>query len=153
MISEKDEIRCAVRKIAVAALPEELVRQELLFQMINKWGYPLALLAVEKELSSLPHLTLHPARLPNRRADILCFGKGIHSDYDLYPLLLIECKAVSLTDKVQAQVTGYNHFVGAPFICLANQQEIKTGWLDPLKNQYQFVPFLPKYTDLMQAIK
>lgn len=152
MLKSPEMILCAVRKIAVAALPEELVRQALLHRMIEQLGYPPALLAVEKELSQLPHLALHQTKLPKRRADILCFAKGIHSIYDLYPLLLIECKAIPLNAKVMTQVMGYNHFVDARFICVANQQEIKMGWYDPSKKELQTVPFLPKYTELIVQI-
>lgn len=146
-------IRCAIRKVAVVAHPEELVRQELICRMTGVLGYPPGLLVVEKELSLLPHLTLNKSKLPDRRADILCFGKGIHPDYDLYPLLLIECKSVAINSKVVNQVAGYNHFVKSYFICVANQEEARTGWYDPSKREYQFVPFLPTYQELMQSVK
>ena len=145
-------IRCAIRKVSVAAHPEELVRQELLSLMTAQLGYPSSLIAVEKELALLPHLKLNPSEIPDRRADILCFGKGIHPDFELYPLLLVECKAVTINSKVINQVVGYNHFVKSYFIGVANQEEIRTGWYDNSLKRYQFVPFLPTYQELIQNV-
>ena len=144
--------RCALRKNPVEADPEELVRQTLLCHMTGSLGYPKSLIVVEKELKHIPYLALHDKEIPERRADIICFGKGIHPEHELYPLLLIECKAVKLTPKVINQVTGYNHFLGSYFIAVANKEEIQTGWYDASSKKYQFVPYLPAYKDLMQAV-
>ncbi len=145
-------IQCAVRKISVPALPEEIVRQNLLSQMLSTLGYPSGLIVVEKDLHQLPHLTLSKSKPPDRRADILCYGPDIHPDHSLYPLLLIECKAVAITPKVVSQVAGYNHFVKSYFICLANHKEIRTGWWNSADNSYQFVPFLPTYQELRKCV-
>lgn len=144
-------MRCIIRGIPVEAQPEELVRQSLLLHMIGSLGYPQSLIVVEKELKHIPHLRLYNQEVPERRADIICFGKGIHPEHGLYPLLLIECKAVKLTSKVVNQVAGYNHFVEAYFIAAANKDEIQTGWYDASSKKYRFVPFLPAYRDLIQS--
>jgi len=121
--------------------------------MMGSLGYPQSLLVVEKELRHIPHLALHDQEVPERRADIICFGKGIHSEHELYPLLLIECKAVKLTSKVVSQVAGYNHFLKSYFIAVANKDEIQTGWYDAPSKKYRFVSYLPTYKNLMQAAK
>ena len=36
--------------------PEEIVRQELLLEMTQKFGFPRELIGLERELSMLPHL-------------------------------------------------------------------------------------------------
>lgn len=148
------DLFCPIRKELVAALPEERVRQRMLHLMLEEYGYPPGLVAVEKSLRQLPHLT--PADqplIPNRRADIVCFAKGVHPQFDLYPLLIVECKAVKLTQKVIGQITGYNHFVRAYFIAIANEEEIRIGWNDPNRDGYSFVPYLPSYTELIRAVK
>lgn len=134
----------------VVATPEELVRQGVIRHMIQQLGYPASLIVVEKELSALPHLALSPTKLPLRRADILCFAKGIHPEHALYPLLLIECKATPITSRVWSQVIGYNHFIGAYFISVANGAHIRTGWVDSATGDYQHVNFLPSYTELLK---
>lgn len=146
------KIYCSIRKEWVQALPEEKVRQQLILRMITYLGYPEALIAVEKSLRQMPHLTSIKGKLPERRADILCYGKDIHSAHSLYPLLLIECKAILLSKKVVQQVVGYNHYVKACFIAIANEQEVRTGWYDKEEGKYVFVPRLPTYDQLLKAL-
>lgn len=144
------DLFCPVRKSWCKPLPEEKVRISLLHQMIHRLNFPLETIGVEKELKHLPHLMAGQA-LPERRADIICFAKGIHPAIDFYPLLLVECKAVKLTDKVLGQVMGYNHFVQAYFICIANHKEVRTGW-QTAQGDYQFVNYLPSCIELKSSI-
>jgi Type I restriction enzyme R protein N terminus (HSDR_N) len=147
-----EQLLCRVRKEWVAATPEELVRQRLIALMINELGFPPSAIALEKALSQIPHVAQALHQPPLRRADIICFAKGINPQYDLYPLLLIECKAVKLTPKVINQVASYNHYLQACFVCIANQEEIRTGWFDPETKAYRFVQHLPSYQELLNSI-
>ena len=151
MMSE--QYRCLIRKERIAATPEEGVRQRLLHKMINELGYPAECLGVEQALHLLPHITLKATSLPDRRADVICFAKGIHPTHAMYPLLLVECKAVPLTEKVVKQVAGYNHYVGAYFIAVANDTAIRTGWYDPDIGEYCFINHLPRYQDLLASLR
>jgi hypothetical protein len=146
-----DKLFDPIRNCYIDAYPEEKVRQNLIKKMLAL-GYKKNLIAVEKELSSLPHLKNLP--LPGkRRADILYFAKGIHESYDLYPLLMIECKAIPLKDSALAQVIGYNQYVQACFVSVANLEEIYTLWYDPKKKVYEQIDFLPTYDQLYEAAK
>ncbi|MBS4168664.1 type I restriction enzyme HsdR N-terminal domain-containing protein [Parachlamydia sp. AcF125] len=145
-----EKIYCPIRQEWVIALPEEYVRQSLITKMVSQLGFPSGLMGVERELSLMPHLSQVKA-IPARRADIVCFAQGIHPQHALYPLLVIECKAVNLTSKVINQVVGYNHFLGAYFIALANQREFKLGWRDVLKKEYTFIDFLPPFQELLKV--
>lgn len=145
-----NDLYCPLRRSWCKALPEEAVRIDLINYMITQLAFPPETLAVEKELRCLPHLASEGA-IPDRRADILCFAKGIHPSTDLYPLLMIECKAVKITDKVIAQVVGYNHYVKACFVCVANMDEIRTGWRNA-EGAYDFVPYMPSYIDLKRSV-
>lgn len=147
------KIPCLIRKELVVASPEERVRQQLLHQMIHHLGFPFAYLSIEKALCQIPHLALKDCTIPNRRMDLVCFCKGIHPKQELYPLLVVECKAIKLTKDSISQVIGYNHFIQAYFIALANGKEIKTGWYDPIKKGYTFIDFLPSYSSLLKALK
>lgn len=143
---------CPIRKSWVTALPEEKIRQRLLAHMIQNLGFPQSHLVVEKGLAQMPHLTLSNQNIPTRRADIICFSSGIHSQHALYPLLLVECKAVPLTSKVLNQVAGYNHFLQAYYISVMNENEIKTGWYDRTAGAYAFVDGLLSYDSLKAKI-
>ena len=153
MSTSEKQLYDELRGCWVAAQPEEVVRQKLVRSLIKDLGFPKSLIAIEKALDQLPHLADRRTEVPNRRADILCFGKGIHPDYDLYPLLMIECKAVAITDKVLQQVVGYNHYVQSCFVAVANQSEVQTGWWDEAAKEYRFVSGLPTYAELCAAVE
>lgn len=119
--------------------PEEKVRQALLHFMIHSLGYPASLIGVEVSLTSLPFFS--QSRRPQRRADIIVFTN------DIKPLLLIECKATSLTKAHMRQAVGYNLFVKAPYITLANQKEIRTGKFQD--GAWVFNKGLLRYEDLL----
>lgn len=153
-MTDTESLYCQIRQARVSALPEEKVRQRLLNHMIQELGFPASLIAVEKSLRQLPHLSVTDRRLvPDRRADIICFAKGTVSGNDLYPLLLVECKAIKLSPRVINQVLGYNHFIRACFIAIANEDEIRIGWHDHLKGEYSFADYLPSYDQLCSSIK
>lgn len=142
-----------VRSLHVAATPEEIVRQQLLKKMIHELGYPKELLAVEKELKEMVHLKGSSHFIPQRRADIVCFAKGIHPHHALYPLLLVECKKEALDKLALDQLLGYNHLVGAYFMALANDRGVQCGYIDGPSKEARFSPFLPTYSQLIEAVR
>ncbi len=139
------EVYDPFRKSWVAATPEEIVRQQLLHRMTSKLGYPLELLVIERELSQMPHLQ-NIENLPKRRIDLACFMK---QGDQLLPLLMIECKAVPLTNQVKEQVIGYNHYMRAPYVGIANQKDVLTGSFNSQTQEYQFYKQLPPYESLV----
>lgn len=143
--SKNDKIYDSIRKKWVEPTPEELIRQRLIRYMIDKLGYLPSLIAIEKQLAQLPHLHATPlAKIANRRLDVVVFAKGT-----LLPLLLIECKAVPLTPAFAQQVIGYNAYVRAPYIALANEKQILTGYYCEEKGVYRFESGLPTFETLM----
>ncbi len=140
--SRQNNLFDPVRNCFVAATPEERVRQKWLQAMISDLGYPREFLAVEKELRHLPHL-LHDPHVPERRADIICFARGIHAEHPLYPLLLIECKQDILSAKALDQVMAYNYYVGAPFVAAVNGTHIIMN---------RGLHTLPSYQELMRQV-
>jgi hypothetical protein len=151
--SEKSqEVFDSVRGEWVAATPEEIVRQKLIHFMIEELGYPKHFLSVEKTLKEVPHLQLYGPKIPDRRADIICFAKEIHPQHALYPLLVVECTSVKITEKVLNQVEGYNHYLKSCFVAVANEEELRTGWFDPSLGKYQYVDFFPKYSELKLSV-
>jgi len=143
---------CLIREEWVAALPEEYVRQRVLNHMVNDCGFPKSLLAVEKPLRQLSHLSAAEQTLvPDRRADIICFAKDERiTNGGIFPLLLVECKAVKLTSRVVDQVVGYNHFIRARYVMIVNQTELQMGWYDVEKKEYVFIDYLPNYKELRE---
>lgn len=146
-----DLLFCPIRQNWVASLPEEKVRQSLIREMIDNLGYPQNSIAIEKSLDQLPHL-LSKSSLPKRRADLIVFAKDLHAKHPFYPLLLVECKAVPITDRTLRQIAGYNHFVGAHFIAIVNQTHTYLGYDDPKSQEYKFFSKLMPFNELLQSI-
>ena len=96
------------------------------------------------QLSEVPHLK-GVVGLPKRRADILCFAKGIHAEFPLYPLLVIECKEGQVGAEAKSQALGYNHFVQAHYVAVAGDKQIELIYP-------QTLPFLPPYSQLMEHV-
>lgn len=142
-----DSIFCPIRKGWVSALPEEKIRQDLIQTMIHQLGFPEGTIALEKNLSQLPHL--QGMVLPNRRADLIVLAKNLHPIHLLYPLLLVECKATPLTPKVLRQIIGYNQFVKSFFIAAVNQTTSYTGWYDTQIQDFKFQEGLFSYDILL----
>lgn len=136
------------RKKWVRSKEEELIRQAILKEMVDNLGYPAAYITIEKELSSLPHLTSEERKTaPKRRIDILAFSKR---DNSLVPLLLIECKAIPLSIELANQVIGYNEVVRAPFVAIANGQQILVGRYE--EGGFRFSEGLLRYSDLQARL-
>lgn len=129
-----------IRLRYVAMTGEETVRQSLLKKMLGELAFPRGLIAVEKKIGGQA-----------RRFDIVCYGRRFHPCHELYPLLLVECKAEDVSDAAREQALGYNAFVGAPFVCIAGKTQIHTLWLN--SGKIASVPFLPAYDELMDRAK
>ncbi len=115
--------------------------------MIEKLGYPKALLGVEKSLVDIADATFSAKDIPRRRVDIVCFTKG-----EARPLLLIECKALDLSEKSFRQVIGYNYYVKAPFVAVACESAILMGVFNPKTSSYDFMDGLLRFQDLERAL-
>jgi hypothetical protein len=145
---------CPIRGEWVNLLPEEKVRLSLIRFMTERLEYPSQLIAVERSLHQFPHLAGGATKnLPKRRADIVCYARDIHPEHALYPLLLIECKAVPLTATAVQQLTGYNHYLKAYFIALCNGSEMRSGYFDENQGGYVFSNTLPSYKELLRVLE
>jgi hypothetical protein len=102
-ISIFDELR---RKWLVCT-PEEWVRQNLVRFLIEEFGFPANLIALEKSLILAGR---------NYRFDALVY------DRDFAPLMIIECKAphIKLEQKVFDQIWHYNYEINAPYYLITN---------------------------------
>ncbi len=133
-----------LRKRVAAQRPEETVRQRVIRAMVEELKFPKELLVVEKMLLHLPHLSRRKD-LPRCRIDLLCFGKNIHPEYPLFPLLLLECKEGPLNAKAEHQVLGYNYFIQAPYVALANEN-------GPFLIFPKRLPYLPSFPELLTQL-
>lgn len=144
--NNKECIFCSTRKKLIQVTPEEIVRQEFVFKLINEYNVPPELISVEVPLS------YYKKGKPGR-ADIIVSGLDQNSR-ELIPLIVIECKAPSihLTDKVFQQVMGYDEFLGPEIMVMTNGIEtISYSWNDE-KDDYREIEFIPSYADIIAGI-
>lgn len=134
-----------IRSLYVEGTPEERVRQKWILAMIGPLGYPKGLLAVEKDVRAVSLKKI--SKDPNRRIDILCYTPCPEG---LKPLLLIECKAFDQKNAAEAQVLGYDFYVGAPFFCVIYGDKASTFWKE--SGSFASVPFLPSYSQLIAKL-
>ena len=126
MAKVKEQIYCPWRKKKVCLTPEEWVRQTFLHRLVDEFGYPTNLIAVEVPLQG-------------KRADAVVYTQ------DLRPLVLIEFKAetVPLTQKVLDQIVIYNRQLHVPFLILHNGPQ--TIIAQVTDTEITFLPEIPKY--------
>ena len=103
----KEMIFDFIRKQWLLLNEEEWVRQNFIQFLVQEMKYPVALMAVEKEIQ-LGDL--------KKRFDILVYNK------DHQPWMLIECKAgeITLNENVLHQVLRYNISMPAGFLVITN---------------------------------
>lgn len=119
---------------------EEFLREQLITYLTDIKQFPKSLIAKEKKISALPNL-IRDCRL-DRRIDLLIYTPIFQ------PLLLIECKATSITVDAMKQVLGYNYYIGAPCVSIINQQECILQWKD-LNSKYSSWEEFPSYPTCM----
>jgi len=120
-----------IRKKQVVLTPEEWVRQHVIHYLMEVKKYPLALIAVEREID-LYGLS--------RRFDIVTFDRSGE------PWLLIECKAptINLTKQVFDQAFRYNIVLSAPYVAITNGITHYCGKIDNSRG-FLFLNDFPKW--------
>ena len=120
-----------IRKKFVVLTPEEWVRQHVIHYLVESKNYPVALIAVEREID------LYGLR---RRFDVVAF------DREGKPWLIIECKApsVQLDQKVFDQAFRYNITLPAPYVAITNGIKHYCGNIHRTKG-FVFLPDFPEF--------
>ena len=129
----KQYVLCAWRRRYVRLTPEELVRQTTLQLLVDEFGYPHNLIAVE--------VPIEVAGV-QKRCDAIVYNRQMQA------LMLIEFKApsVHLTQEVFDQAAIYNRTLHVPLLMLCNGRESIVAQVNP--TQYQFLPEIPRYDSL-----
>lgn len=130
--NEKTQVYDPLRRKYVALTPEEEVRQNTLYQLINALKVPQSLIAVEYALkmNSL-----------QKRCDIVVFtneGK---------PVMIVECKAESvLIDQlVLEQAARYNFKLKVNYLWLTNGKSQYCCRINSENGQLEYLDFVPDY--------
>ena len=132
MYNNKEQIFCEWRHRWVRLTPEEWTRQQLLHRLVEQFGYPASLIAVEQAI------TVGEAK---KRCDAVVY------DRQMMPLMLIECKAetVPLTQKTLDQAITYNRKLNVPYLVLHNGPQTIC-----VHGDNTYTTGLPRYADLLR---
>lgn len=128
-----------VRKKYLVLTPEEWVRQNFLYFLIEHKGFPKGLLKTEIGVKYYQRKGRYDAMFLNRMGS---------------PLLLIECKApeVKIDSSTLNQAARYNSQTRAPFLALTNGLEHYFIKVDFLENKLVALPEMPTYEYLASQI-
>jgi len=122
-----------IRKKYVQLTPEEWVRQNFIYYLVNFLDYPKSLIKVESGLRYNRLL---------KRSDILVFNR------DVEPLLLVECKSsdLKITQDVVDQAAVYNRSLKAKYLLVTNGIQHLCWEISDDGNQ--LLEEIPRYDDL-----
>ncbi|MBO6516298.1 MAG: type I restriction enzyme HsdR N-terminal domain-containing protein [Bacteroidia bacterium] len=123
-----------VRKRYLQVTPEEEVRQWLIYYLRTELEYPLAAIAVEKQITYLKR---------KKRFDILVY-------VDHHPMMLIECKApdIELTQKTLNQIGQYNFILKVPYLMVSNGKQHLVCKANLTEKSFLFLDAIPPYKSL-----
>lgn len=135
----KEKYGCVIRDKGVLATPEEYVRQEFVYHLINDLGYPKEAILVEESLA-------HIDRDLRERVDVLVISSEAQRRKNL---LMVECKAphVPLDAIVDEQALRYNQILRAKYLILTNLDETQVYYYD--NEKYIAKMAIPNYEQLL----
>ena len=135
---EKPYLKCIKRNKDIQAKPEEIVRQLMLYKLVNEYEYPINSIEVEYSVSFGREKKL---------ADIVILNKVDKSSV----YCVIEVKKHKAKDG-KDQLKSYTNATGAPLAVWANGVEINFyERLDP--NYFEPLTDIPKYSETIDDIK
>lgn len=134
--TQLEEIWDTQRKRWVRLTPEEWVRQHFVHFLIEEQGFPAGCIGNE--------MSIKVGQL-ERRCDSVIFGK------DGKPVVIIEYKApsIAITQKVFDQISRYNITLQVDWLIVSNGLQHYCCHLNREKQQFEFVPQLPRYENLL----
>ena len=120
------------RKKYMVLTPEEWVRQHFAQFLVNQKGYPVSLIALEKQL------TINGLK---KRTDIV-----VHNTQGL-PEIIVECKAPHITigQDTFDQIARYNLKLNANYLIVTNGLEHYFCKIDRENESYIFLKDIPNY--------
>lgn len=134
---DKYQIFDAFRNKFVALTPEEWVRQQFLWWLVNDFGYPVNRIITEKQI--------------NIQGNKLRFDAIVLDDY-ANPIMILEFKApdIKLDQMVFDQTAVYNSSLKVAFQVISNGIQHIFYTSDNENKTYSFLETLPYYSDFLK---
>ncbi|MDC3352033.1 type I restriction enzyme HsdR N-terminal domain-containing protein [Crocinitomicaceae bacterium] len=134
-----EKVRCRIRKKDLLITPEEWVRQQFIYYLIDHLNYPAGRMTAEQVV------VYNKMR---KRCDI-----ALYDDYGK-PLVIVECKAphIKITQDTFLQIARYAHTLKAPFLILTNGLEHFCAYVNAVDGSLQYLKEIPNYEGLIAMI-
>lgn len=146
-----NRINCPLKDKWQIATPEELVRQRYICRLANEYQYALEQMGQEITVAN-GHRGQGKAR-----ADIVIWRSKADKQADKSPLIVVECKAETVTIHEEDYYQGYNYaaWAGADFFVTTNQKETRIFRVvkGHMPKRLEEIVDIPKATDNGKKIK
>jgi type I restriction enzyme M protein len=140
--SEKDGkyyLQCIKRNKKMIARPEEIVRQLMVYKLINYYKYPIDRIDVEVDVQ-------FGREIGKKRADIVIYREDGKTEY-----LIVEVKKPDVKDGL-GQLKSYAHATGAPILVLTDGK-IQNNILRTDPNLFEDLPEIPKFNETVEDVR
>jgi len=132
-------LECLKRKKIIQAKPEEIVRQLMIYKLVNFYKYPLDRIDVEVDVQ-------FGREIGSKRADIV-----IYREDGKTPYLMVEVKKPDVKDGL-GQLKSYANANGAPILILTDGK-IQNNILRTDPNLFEDLPEIPKFNETVEDVR
>ena len=140
--SEKDGkyfLKCLKRGKDIVAKPEEIVRQLMIYKLVNLYKYPLDRIDVEVDVQ-------FGRDIGSKRADIVVYREDGKTEY-----LIIEVKKPDVKDGL-GQLKSYANATGAPILVLTDGK-VQNNLFRTEPNLFEDLPEIPKLNETIEDVR
>ncbi len=132
-------LKCLKRNKNVAAKPEEIVRQLMIYKLVNYYKYPLDRIDVEVDVQ-------FGRDIGSKRADVIVYREDGRAPY-----LIIEVKKPDMKDGL-GQLKSYANATGAPILVLTDGK-IQNNILRTDPNLFEDLSEIPKFNETVEDVR
>lgn len=132
-------LQCLKRNKNLVAKPEEIVRQFMIYKLVNFYKYPLERIDVEVDVQ-------FGREVGNKRADIVIYREDGRTPY-----LMVEVKKPDVKDGL-GQLKSYANATGAPILVLTDGK-IQNNILRTDPNLFEDLLEIPKFNETVEDVR
>lgn len=132
-------VHCLKRNKNIVAKPEEIVRQLMIYKLVNYYKYPINRIDVEMDVQ-------FGRDIGSKRADIVVYREDGRTPY-----LVVEVKKPDVKDGL-GQLKSYANATGAPILILTDGK-IQNNILRTDPNLFEDLPEIPKFNETVDDVR
>ena len=136
---DKYYLQCLKRNKNLVAKPEEIIRQLMVYKLVNFYKYPLDRIDIEVDVQ-------FGREIGKKRADIVIYREDGRTPY-----LVVEVKKPDVKDGL-GQLKSYANATGAPILVLTDGK-IQNNILRTDPNLFEDLPEIPKFNETVEDVR